>query len=47
MADCERKWRECLGKSDGRTRIATFYHMARQAGVDISAVAREYHKNHY
>lgn len=40
MQDCERKWRECLRKADGRTSIATFYHMARQAGVDISAVTR-------
>ena len=36
MKECERKWQECLSKADGRTSIATFYHMARQAGVDIS-----------
>ena len=47
MADCERKWQECLSKADGRTSIATFYHMARQAGVDISAVAHELRHNHY
>lgn len=35
MKDCERKWQECLKKSDGRTSIATFYHMARQAGVEL------------
>ena len=35
MSDCERKWQECLRKADGRTSIATFYHMARQAGADI------------
>ena len=35
MRDCERKWQECLSKSDGRTSIATFYHMARQAGVEL------------
>ena len=40
MQDCERKWQECLRKADGRTSIATFYHMARQAGVDIGAVFR-------
>lgn len=40
MRDCERKWQECLSKADGRTSIATFYHMAREAGVDISAVFR-------
>lgn len=34
-ADCERKWQECMSRSDGRTTIATFYHMARQAGVDL------------
>ena len=33
--DCERKWQECLRKADGRTSIATFYHMARLAGVDL------------
>ena len=46
MSDCERKWQECLHKTDGRTSIATFYHMAREAGVDISAVAKKYHSNH-
>jgi hypothetical protein len=35
MRDCEKKWQECLSKSDGRTSIATFYHMARQAGVEL------------
>ena len=43
---CERKWQECLRQADGRTSIATFYHMARQAGVDISAIAKQYRKNH-
>ena len=43
--DCESKWQECLSKADGRTSIATFYHMARQAGVDISAVVRELRRN--
>ena len=38
MQDCERKWQECLRKADGRTSIATFYHMARQAGVDLSTL---------
>ena len=47
MHDCEQKWRECLGKANGRTSIATFYHMARQAGVDISAVVRELKRNYY
>ena len=46
MSDCECKWQECLRKTDGRTSIATFYHMAREAGVDISAVAKKYHSNH-
>lgn len=46
--DCERKWQECLRQADGRTSIATFYHMARLAGVDISALARQNRKNqHY
>lgn len=47
VGDCEQKWKECLGKSDGRTSIATFYHMARQAGVDISALAREVRREFY
>jgi hypothetical protein len=46
-ADCERKWQECLSKADGRTSIATFYHMARQAGVDISALAKRQRYNQY
>ena len=45
--DCERKWQECLRKADGRTSIATFYHMARQAGVDIGVIAREVTRNHF
>lgn len=45
QSDCERKWQECLRQADGRTSIATFYHMARQAGVDISAIARKYRNN--
>ena len=40
--DCERKWQQCLSKTDGRTTIATFYNMAKQAGVDLSSIAREY-----
>ena len=46
QSDCERKWQECLRQADGRTSIATFYHMARQAGVDISAIARKYRNNY-
>ena len=42
MAACEQKWQECLSKADGRTSIATFYHMARQAGVDISGILRKH-----
>lgn len=45
QGDCERKWQECLRQADGRTSIATFYHMARQAGVDISAIAKTF-RNH-
>ena len=41
-ADCEKKWRECLSKHDGRTTIATFYNMAKQSGVDLSAVSRQF-----
>ena len=41
-ADCERKWQQCLRQTDGRTSIATFYCMAKQAGVDLSSIAREF-----
>lgn len=41
-ADCERKWQECLRQSDGRTTIATFYNMAKLAGVDLSSIARDF-----
>ena len=34
-AACEGKWNECLSKSDGRTTIATYYQMAKQAGVNL------------
>lgn len=47
QGDCERKWQQCLRQADGRTSIATYYHMARQAGVDISAVARQCRNHHY
>ena len=40
--DCERKWQQCLRQTDGRTTIATFYNMAKQAGVDLSSIAREF-----
>ena len=40
QADCEKKWQECLSKQDGRTTIASFYKMAQQAGVDLSAISR-------
>lgn len=41
-ADCEKKWLECLSKRDGRITIATFYKMAHDAGVDISAIGRRF-----
>lgn len=40
--DCERKWQECMRQNDGRTTIATFYQMAKLAGVDLSCIAREF-----
>ena len=39
---CEKKWQECLAKRDGRITIATFYDMAKRAGVDLSAISRQY-----
>lgn len=41
-SDCERKWQQCMSQNDGRTTIATFYNMAKQAGVDLSCIAREF-----
>ncbi len=41
-ADCEKKWQECLSKRDGRITIATFYKMAQMAGVDLSAIGRQF-----
>lgn len=43
--DCERKWQQCLRHNDGRTTLATFYNMAKQAGVDLSSIAREFKPN--
>lgn len=44
-ADCEKKWRQCLAKSNGRTTIKTFYFMAQQAGVDLSEIGRRFPSN--
>lgn len=41
-ADCEKKWRECISKHDGRTTIASYYKMAQLAGVDLSAISRQF-----
>ena len=40
--DCEKKWQECLSKQDGRVTIKTFYKMAQDAGVDLSAIGRRF-----
>ena len=40
--DCERKWQQCMRQNDGRTTIATFYQMAKKAGIDLSYIAREF-----
>lgn len=44
-ADCEKKWGECLQKNDGRITIASFYKMAQDAGVDLSAIGRQFPSN--
>ena len=41
-ADCEKKWQECLSKNDGRITIATFYKKAQEAGVDLTALVRQF-----
>lgn len=40
--DFEYKWRWASNNGRRTIRIATFYHMARQAGVDLAAIARTY-----
>lgn len=42
QADCEKKWQECLRKNDGRITIASFYKMAQDVGVDLSAIGRQF-----
>jgi hypothetical protein len=39
---CEKKWKECLSKHDGRTQLSAFYNLAKEAGVDLSAISRRY-----
>ena len=43
--ECEKKWQECLRRNDGRTTIASFYKMAQQAGVNLSAISRQFPSN--
>ena len=43
--ECEKKWQECLRKNDGRTTIASFYKMAQDTGVDLSAISRQFPSN--
>ena len=41
-AECERQWQNCVkGNKDGIT-IRTFYKMASDAGIDLSAIARQF-----
>lgn len=40
--ECEKKWQECLRKNDGRITIASFYKMAQDAGVDLTALAKQF-----
>lgn len=42
---CEKQWKECLAKGNGRTTIKTFYYMAKQAGVDLSEIGRRFPSN--
>lgn len=44
-ADCEKKWKECISKNDGRITIASFYKMAQEAGVNLSAMGRHFPSN--
>lgn len=40
--ECEKKWQECCSKHDGRTQLSAFYNLAKEAGVDLSAISRRY-----
>lgn len=40
--DCEKKWQQCLKTSNGSITLATYYQMASQAGVDLSAISRKF-----
>jgi hypothetical protein len=41
-ADCERQWQNCLKAQGEGVTIRTFYKMAQNAGVDLSAIARQF-----
>ncbi|MBO4663555.1 MAG: DUF3987 domain-containing protein [Bacteroidaceae bacterium] len=41
MGECEKKYDNCLRTSNGRTTIGSFFHLAKEAGIDISSVARD------
>lgn len=40
--ECEKKWQECRSKHDGRTQLSAFYNLAKEAGVDLSAISRRF-----
>jgi hypothetical protein len=40
--ECEKKWQHALKSNDGQVSISTFFFMAQQAGVDLSAIGRQF-----
>jgi len=37
LADCDKKFDECLKTNDKKTHIATFFYLAQQAGIDVTS----------
>ena len=44
--ECEAKWKECLSSKNGKITIATYYWMAREAGVDLNLVFNKIRDNY-
>ena len=43
--ECEKKWQECLSKHNSDVTIASFYKMAKDQGVNVSAFSYEFSSN--
>ena len=45
--ECESKWQECLRTKNGSITIATYYKMAKDAGIDLKSVFHVYSSNEF